>query len=257
MKTICCNLGDFSEIQILPLADLHLGDPHSDFKRIQEWIDFIKNTPNAFAILNGDLMDAATVSSIGDTYGASLQPMEQLRSCVNLFGPIAEKILAVLPGNHEMRIWRTDGLDLTEIMCSQLGITARYSNTSALIFVRFGRDKSNGHKRPMSYTMYVVHGSGGGRTDGAKTNRLTQLASIIDADIYIHSHTHTPAVVKNGFFRVDTSNNTVKRVDHLFVNTSASLEYGGYGELKSYKPTSLDTPIIKLDGHKKRMTAAL
>ena len=118
MKAIKHDLGDFKEVSILPIADLHLGDPRSDFKQIMTYIEYIKTTPNAFCILNGDLMDAAIQSSIGDTYGAALQPMEQLSQCVKLFDPIKGKILCVLPGNHEFRVYRTDGLDLTLIMCS-------------------------------------------------------------------------------------------------------------------------------------------
>ena len=259
MKVIKHSLGDFKEIEILPLADLHLGDPHSDYKKIRGWLDYIEAKPNAFCILNGDLMDAAIQSSIGDTYGASLQPMEQLRECVKLFEPVKSKILAVLPGNHEARVWKTDGLDLTEIMCSQLGIVDRYSPASALLFVRFGKfdTKSNAHRRPVCYTIYCVHGSGGGKKEGGKIQRLTDLASIIDADIYLHSHTHLPAIVKTGYFRVNMANSSISKVDKLFINTSSTLEYGGYGELASFKPTSTDTPVIKLCGTRHIMTAEL
>ena len=116
-------------MRILPLADFHLGDIHSDFKKIQEYLAYIKDNDNVFTVLNGDMMDAAIQSSIGDTYGASLQPMEQLAQCVKIFEPIKDKILAVTPGNHEQRIYKSDGLDLTQLMCNQLGIGERYSNT--------------------------------------------------------------------------------------------------------------------------------
>ena len=85
MKAIRCDLPYAEQIEIHPMADLHLGDPHSDYKAIVERIEHIKNTDNAYCILDGDLMDAAIASSIGDTYGASLQPMEQLKQCVKLF----------------------------------------------------------------------------------------------------------------------------------------------------------------------------
>ena len=216
------------------------------------------DSSNVFTILNGDLMDAAIKSSIGDTYGASLQPMQQLEQCVRIFEPIKDKILAVLPGNHEARIYRSDGLDLTQIMCNQLGIGDLYSPASALLFIRFGQDRARGHHgRPVLYTIYCVHGSGGGRMEGGKINRLMQLASIVDADIYIHSHVHTPAIVRNAFFRTCPGNNSVEKVEKLFVNTGAALEYGGYGEVQSYKPASLETPIIVLDGSKRRMKAVL
>lgn len=245
-------------MRILPLADFHLGDIHSDFKKIQEYLAYIKDNDNVFTVLNGDMMDAAIQSSIGDTYGASLQPMEQLAQCVKIFEPIKDKILAVTPGNHEQRIYKTDGLDLTQLMCNQLGIGERYSNTSVLLFIRFGKNNIHFHHgRPVLYTIYCVHGSGGGRTEGGKVNRLMQLGNIIDADIFVHSHTHTPAIVKTGYYRVSAANSSVQKVDKLFVNTAATLDYGGYGELQSYKPTSIEMPIIVLDGTKRGMKAIL
>ena len=143
MTIIKHTLPEYKEISILPLADLHMGDINCDFKRVMEWIDYVKNTPDAFCILNGDLMDAAIKSSI------------------------------------------------------------------------------------------------------------------VDADIYIHSHVHTPAIVRNAFFRTCPGNNSVEKVEKLFVNTGATLEYGGYGEVQNYKPASFETPIIVLDGSKRRMRAVL
>lgn len=255
MKAIRCNLPYAETIEIHPMADLHIGDNSSDFKLILERIEYIKNTPNTYCVLDGDLMDTAIASSIGDTYGANLQPMEQLKQCVKIFEPIKDKILAVLPGNHEGRVYKSDGLDITELMCSQLGIPEKYSPTTALLFIRFG--KTSQHKRPQLYTAYVTHGSGGGRREGGKINRLADLASIVDADIYIHAHTHLPLVFKESFFRVSGGNSSVALVDKLFVNTAASLNYGGYGDKQGYKPASKQSPVIYLDGRKKSMWAKL
>jgi hypothetical protein len=104
----------------------------------------------------------------------------------------------------------------------------------------------------------VLHGSGsGGRKEGGKVNRLADMASIIDTDIYIHSHTHLPLVMKQGFHRIDTRNSTVACVDKLFVNTSANINYGGYGEAGEFKPSSKETPVIYLDGVAKNFIARL
>jgi predicted phosphodiesterase len=257
MKAIRCDLPFAEIIEIHPMADLHIGDPQSDYKSILERIEYIRKTPNAYCILDGDLMDTAIASSIGDTYSANLQPMEQLKQCVKIFEPIKDKILAVLPGNHENRVYKSDGIDLTEVMCSQLGIPGRYSPTTALLFIRFGRQSSNRHNRPFLYTAYVTHGSGGGRKEGGKVNRLADLASIVDADIYIHAHTHLPLIFKESFFRVSGSNSSVALADKLFVNTAASLNYGGYGDRMGYKPASKKSPVIYLDGLKHDMWAKL
>lgn len=257
MKAIRCDLPYAELIEIHPIADLHIGDNMCDFKGIMERIEYIKNTPNAYCVLDGDLMDTAICSSIGDTYGANLQPMEQLKMCVKIFAPIKDKILAVLPGNHESRVYKNDGLDMTELMCAQLGIPEKYSPTTALLFIRFGRSSGKTHNRPICYTAYVTHGAGGGRKEGGKVNRLADLAAIVDSDIYIHAHTHLPLVFKESFFRVCTSNSSVALADKLFVNTAASLNYGGYGDRQGYKPASKRSPVIYLDGLKHDMWAKL
>lgn len=241
------------------MADLHIGDFCCDFKSIMERIEYIKNTPNAYCILDGDLMDTAIASSIGDTYSATHQPMEQLKMCVKIFEPIKDKILAVLPGNHENRVYKYDGLDITELMCAQLGIPQKYSPTTALLFIRFGKPiKSHGREDcKQRYSIYVTHGSGGGRREGGKVNRLADLASIVDADIYVHAHTHLPLVFKESYFRVSNSNSSVALVDKLFVNTAASLDYGGYGDKAGFKPASKSSPVIYLNGRKREMWAKL
>lgn len=254
MKVIKCDLPYAKEIEIHPMSDLHIGDAHCDYKLILERIEHIKNTENAYCILDGDLMDTAIASSIGDTYGATIQPMEQLQHCVKLFEPIKDKILAVLPGNHEHRVYKTDGLDMTQLMCNQIGIHGKYSPTTALLFVRFGKNEKN---RPQLYTIYVTHGSGGGRKEGGKVNRLADLASIVDADIYVHGHTHLPLVFKNSYYRTSGANSSVALVDKLYVNTAASLDYGGYGDAQGYKPSSKQSPVIYLNGTKREIKAQL
>lgn len=257
MKPIKCDLPFAEQIEIHPLADLHMGDINADFKLIMKKIEYIKNTPNAYCVLDGDLMDTAIASSVGDTYGASLQPMEQLNQCVKIFEPIKDKILAVLPGNHEHRVYKTDGLDITALLCSQLGIREKYSPTTALLFVRFGKQKSRSHYRRQLYTIYVTHGSGGGRREGGKINRLADLACIVDADVYIHAHTHLPVIFKESYFRVSGANSSVAEVDKLFVNTAAALAYGGYGDAQGYKPASRSYPVIYLNGLEREMIAKL
>ena len=83
------------------------------------------------------------------------------------------------------------------------------------------------------------------------------MASIIDTDIYIHSHTHLPMIMKQAFHRIDPRNNTVAIVNKLFVNTASNLDYGGYGETQAFKPSSKDTPVIRLSGSRKIFEARL
>lgn len=265
MKVINIDLPqDLLLLEIHTFADEHIGDEHCDMKRLLERIEYVKNTPNAYCVMNGDLLDNATKTSIGDTYTQELNPMEQLQKAVELFSPIKDKILCVTHGNHEHRTYKKEGINLSYLIAKQLGLENRYSPTSAVLFIRFGRmsrgkkeSNGSGNVRKLCYTMYVLHGSGGGRKEGAKAIRLADMASIIDTDIYIHSHTHLPMIMKQGYHRIDPRNNAVAYVDKLFVNTAANLKYGGYGEAGEFKPSSMETPIIYLDGTKKDFKARL
>lgn len=245
-------------MELHPLFDLHIGDHLSDGLLIQKTIDHIRDTPNARCVLGGDLMDAAIAASVGDTYGANLQPMQQLEVCVKLFAPIKDKILAIVPGNHENRIYKSDGIDITSIMAAQLGLHGKYSPTSALLFVRLGEDKAVGHhKRKVVYSVYLRHGSGGGKKEGGKINALADMANIVDADIYICGHSHLPASFRTGFYRASLSNSSVAYVDKLFVNAAACLNFGGYGEFGGFKPASKLNPVIYLDGNRKYANALI
>lgn len=265
MKAIKIDLPrDITQLEIHTFADEHIGDEYCDMPRLLERIEYVKNTPNAYCIMNGDILDNATKTSIGDTYTQEFNPMEQLKRAVELFSPIKDKILCITHGNHENRTYKKEGINLSYLIASQLGLTDYYSPTSAVLFIRFGK-KSNGHKesngsgkvRKICYSIYVLHGSGGGRKEGAKAIRLADMASIVDTDIYIHSHTHLPMIMKQGFHRIDYMNSAIAYVTKLFVNTAANLKYGGYGEAGEFKPSSTETPVIYLDGQNKDFYARL
>lgn len=260
MKVIRANLP--RDIEVL---ELHIfADEHSDIKRVMQRIEYVKNTPNAYCILNGDIIDNATKTSIGDTYAQVFNPMEQLAKAVEIFEPIKDKVLCITHGNHENRTYQKEGINLSYLMAKQLGLEERYTPTSAVLFVRVGESHNgkketngSGKRRQTCYTLYSLHGSGGGRKEGAKAIRLADMASIIDCDCYIHSHTHLPMIMKQAFHRIDERNSTFALVDKLFVNTAANLDYGGYGEAGEFKPSSKDAPVIYMRGSKKEMWAKL
>ena len=257
MKSIKIDLpSELEQIELHTFADEHIGDEHSNIKRVLQRIEYVKNTPNAYCILNGDIIDNATRTSLGDIYTQTDNPMEQLERAIAIFEPIKDKILCITHGNHENRTYKKEGINISRLIATQLGLVDRYTPAAATLFIRFGRENQN-HNRKVRYTVYVLHGSGGGRKEGAKAIRLADMASIIDTDIYIHSHTHLPMIMKQAFHRCDNNNSVVTLVDKLFVNTAANLTYGGYGEAGEFKPSSTDTPVIYLSGKKKYFEAKL
>ena len=45
---------DVKEIRIVPLADIHIGDPLLDEKLLKQTIEYIKDNDNVFTILNSN-----------------------------------------------------------------------------------------------------------------------------------------------------------------------------------------------------------
>lgn len=259
MKTIERKLStDLTSIELHVFADEHIGDCNCDIPRLIERINHVAETPNAFCILNGDILDYASRSSISDIETREYNIMEQLDKAVELFSPIKNKVIAVTNGNHEARGYKKEGFDISRVIAKQLGLEDIYSPDAAYVFLRFGKDLVGGHHgRRVLYKIFVNHGGGAGRKEGSKAIRLADMAYVCDADIYIHSHTHLPMVMKQGYFRPNDSNSSIQNVTRLFVNTSSNLDYGGYSASKEYKPNSKDTPVILLDGIKKDMRAEL
>lgn len=236
-------------------ADVHLGDMLLDGNLLKERISYCEEKENCIVILNGDICNAAVKNSVSDVYSESIRPMEQLKTAERLFKKLADqgKLVLITDGNHERRIYRNDGIDMSALIAAQLGVP--YSPGAAVIFLRFGKEIS--HCRRILYTIYCAHGGGGGSKIGGKANRLLSMAESIDCDVYVHSHVHEPLIVKRAFYRVNAPNSSVQRVDRLFINTAAYLDYGGYAEQAELPAGSKATPVVYLSGRRRNMIAQM
>ena len=160
--------------------------------------------------------------------------------------------------NHESRTYRIAGIDILLNFCYRLGIEELYDPVSCLIFLSFGTSRGRAKVRN-TFSIYHTYGTGGGKTVGAKANRLQNLSNVIHADVYIHSHTHTPMIFKEDYIMTNCGNKGIKQISRLFVNTNAYEGYGGYGEVLGLKPSNHDYITIELssNGYEKFKKARL
>lgn len=258
MKCTKCDLSsDLKNLQIEIFSDLHIGSRKCDYKLIKERVEKVKNDPNRYAIILGDLCNNSTRNSVGDVYEEALTPMQQIEVVVKTFEPIKDKILGVTSGNHERRTYKSDGIDILHVVCNQLGISDKYDSTAMLLFIRLGQchDKK---ERKIVYTLYMTHGDGqGGRTIGGKANGLQRRGDIVNADIVVTGHTHAPFTFRDAFYEVNYTNSKVVLKEQVFVNASATLDYEGYAELYGMKPSSKTSPVIILNGRNKSVTTSI
>lgn len=245
---------DPEQFELHAFGDWHIEDPNCNEGIIRAWINTVKERPNAYCILNGDLLNTALKTSVSDLYKERMSPMEAMKYLLGLLEPIKDKIIFIDEGNHEARLSKDTSIHMLELIARELKVP--FVEEGAVLYIQCGRDEEERHpERRIGYTIYATHGSGGGRTEGGKINALAQLASIVDADIYIHSHVHLPGAFKRDFFRTNVQTRKTRKVTKLFVSTAAALEYGGYGQKMKYAPASNDNPTIYLDGRKRRASA--
>lgn len=258
VKIINVNLGkDLKELRIIPISDVHIGDKLTNYKLFKQVIETIKDTPNVYTILNGDLCNTALKNSKSDVYSDELSPMEQILKLVEILEPIKDKILVIGTGNHEDRIKKETNVDVIRLVARELGIEDRYADNWWYLFLRFG-EKEQGRKAPMCYQITGYHGSGGGgRKAGGKINKLQEMSNVVVADLYLQGHHHQQIATRSAVFIPDYANNSLTRKDMNFLMTNSFLDYGGYGEKAGFTPQPIGISEAILDGTKRKIKILL
>ena len=256
MKIIKINLNKergeiVRDVTILPIADVHIGDKLANLKLLKEALLRIKNEPNTYTIINGDLCNMALKNSKSDVYGDMMSPMEQVLMVTDLLEDIKDKILVLSTGNHEDRTLKETSIDVTRLIARELGIEDRYADGWWYLYLTFGQDN---HKRLIHYAITGLHGYGGGRKSGAKINRLEDMSQTVIADLYLMSHTHKPISTKGCIYIPYYQNKTLTKQEMYYLMTNSFLESdGGYAEKLGFAPSNTSLTEARLDGHKKKI----
>ena len=249
-QVVLKDLKQFSQIYLVPLADWHIGDHNTAIDIIQGYIDWIAERDNAFTILNGDLMNAATKESAAELYDDLVTPDRAYEKVRDLCQPIKDKILMITRGNHEEAIYKKVGADYMARLAYDLG-EIPYKPDGGIVGVKLG---VQGGKTAVGMCfIYATHGWGGARTIGAKVKKAQDLMQVANADIFVLSHDHTQNVNRGNLIepprrRIQFAKPmylTVRR--KLFINTGGFIRYGGYIQRKGYTPQDLGTPRIRIE----------
>ena len=256
INVIQVELPYFDEIEVIPFADVHVGDEWTNITMVKNVIDFVLAKPNRFVILNGDLMDMALTMSVSDTYSATMSPMQQVQNTAKLFKPLIDgkRILAMGTGNHEDRVYKHTGIDVSRMLALEMGITDRYSENSFVLFVKFGEayGKHINNNKKNVYSFYCSHGYGGGKKSGSKMNNVVDMSRTVEADIYIFSHVHDVMGKPSDSFRCDYQNMTLQRITKWHLISNAWQNFGGYGLKQGFPPASREVGYVTLNGKGKK-----
>lgn len=250
MKVIKRSLpSDIEKLTIIPISDVHIGDKTANIKAFKEVLERIKNEPNTYTILNGDLCNVALKNSKSDVYSDELTPMEQVIQIINFLEPIKHKVLVLSNGNHETRITNDTSIDVLWLVAKQLGLEQVYSPSWWYLYLDFGKTNKG---RSALYTISGYHGSGSSQTTGAKANRVKKMSQVVLADIYLMSHVHEPIQTKGIIFVPDYQHKSIVKKEMYYCISNAFVEYeNSYAEKMGLIPSNNGITEIELDGTKK------
>lgn len=251
----------FKELLMVPISDIHYGNPLFSKRHFLDTVKFIASKPNIYTFLTGDLCESAIRTSKGEIFKQVGSPQDQRDWVIKQLQPIKKKILGMTIGNHEIRIWNEVGIDICKDIAKALSVP--YRAPGMLLKISFGDNNNYTQGKPFVYWGYFTHGYGGARTKAAKAVKVERTATWLHADFYCMSHDHVVNVAPDIYLlpdprtRVEKDNEGVEtgfivgRMQahrKMLVKTNAYLKWGGYAEMLGFPPSDLATPIIKLNG---------
>lgn len=246
---------DINNIKLYVLSDVHIGSAECDLNLFKKTIEFIKNTPDMYVILLGDILDTALKTSKTDIYSEVMTIADAQKLAIELLTPIKDKIIGMTPGNHENRVWRETGIDLSLWLAEKLGVQDNYRVNALAMSIDFGKD-NNG--RPYKLNIFGQHGGyGGGRKLGSAMNAIEDMDGIVaNADIYLRAHTHSPIQGSRKVFNFNNQGNLESKIKNYF-NAPSFLLTGGYGLEKGYKPQDISPYYINVRAYCEREDSKL
>lgn len=247
MKTdfdlIVHRLPECKEARLYVIGDLHVGAIEANIKGWEQFTQRILQDKNAYIVILGDMMNNAIKTSVSNVYEEVLRPRDQKRYLVSALSQLTERILCIVPGNHEQRNKDVDDEPLYDVAC-KLDLEDMYRPNAAFLKVCFGsRNAGRKNEKPLQvYTICCTHGSGGGIYTGAAVNRNERMAMFVNADILAVGHTHKGAITKPARIEIDPYNNSVKMKTTTVISACSWLSYGGYAMRKMLLPSSAQDP---------------
>jgi len=237
------------KLTLVLMGDEHIGSKFYDKDYHKEIVDWCLEN-NVPVILMGDELECATRDSVGaGVYEQDEIIEKQLEHFYEIYRPLAEKklLLGQHIGNHEARVWKSSGIDLTKIMCKELG--HKYFGIGKAHYFKVGKE---------GYTMYTSHGDSGARMPHTKIQAVLKMSDMIDAEIYASGHVHQLSHHIRNFYDVDKRTRTVTETQKHFIITGSYLSHwGGYAHVKNYEPARKGSAKVKLSGLEHRIRVSI
>ena len=242
------------------LTDFHVGSIACDEKALKATIAEVASDPFAIWTGGGDFcefinptdrrFDPAEVASWIKVADLADIAKAQCDHVIELLGPIADKCIGSIMGNHGGYIARIHHRNPHSYICGALGIPDLGAD-GAFINLRFKR--WGGSTR--TYRIALLHGWGGGRQPGGKMNKLRDALAAFDADIALLGHVHARMRLATTAYTCTKNRVITKKRVAVFGGTY--LDGAGYAVRAGYPPAEIGGVMISIAPDKDRIEVNL
>ena len=218
---------NWNVLRVYAIGDVHVGSAQFDERAVKAKIQRIADDEHGVLVLCGDLGDYGLKNSKTNVYQATMQPKEQQEYIYQLFLPIADKITAAVPGNHEERITKEVGLCPLYDLCVRWGVPEVYRENLAITKYLFGQHSSG--KQQVCFVGITSHGS-----TRNKHHRFAY-GGFSGVDFSVAGHIHSPSYTPYGRISVNTRHNVASLVSYKEIIVDANMKPGGYSLKHEYE----------------------
>lgn len=257
MLTIHFDLSQFENVELINLADVHIGNPLCNEAELKRIIDYIKEEPEdptmaRICLLNGDLTESVTKSSrVGNVFEMTMTPSVQVATMIKYLLPLTEtskkypqgKILSYCAGNHDEGRYKDTGISASESIAVGLGLEDRYSVDGCYSFIKLHKINHVDKKTAIA-TVYNQHMTSGSTTIGGKANRIAKIGSAVVANVICGAHVHSPITFKEDIILPSSNSMSLVQQTITYCITGAFLRYGDYAQRNGMKPSTICIPRI-------------
>ena len=228
------------ELETFWVSDVHLGHHCCDEDLFRRNLEMIAKRGMPFADL-GDLVECATRDSVGSGVYEQKEIVDaQIERAVQLYEPIKDQLKVMIPGNHEARVFKSSGLNITKQMARRLSV--KYGGLGGFHDIKVGNQR---------YSVYATHGGSGASTVGGKFNAVLRLGQNIDADVIIMGHVHDTIYHSRERIALNSKGQKENNTQHLVINGSYVNWWDSYAQVKGYPPGNKGNAKITFYGDKK------